>query len=220
MRKDVLHYLSPVEFRSIENWVVELEPLVERNPFLKQVDLVIEGGVGNGRTMAHITKALFPNALYVGMDISEMLSLGRYLRREADEEAIKEVVEANQRPSVQMNGAMFMANCFDYDLIRDIMKKQGRRNPLLASYNAFAALVDKRMNIQEKKSEADLIKIDEIVSSDSPFTAQLHINNDSELWEEENRNGLRDNFHALEEAARNNGWKSERFDVGLLLLRE
>ena len=217
----MLKYLTPEDARKAERWVEPLEPLKGKYPLLAQVDLVIEGGAGTGVTMAHISKRLFPDALYVGTDLSEMVGINKGgLYRSIDERALQEIMRTNEHPSLAMRGAMVLANCFDYDLVRDIAQKTGRQYPLLASYKALQALVDRKMNMWEKKDESDMRSIKDVANMDSPYIGQLHILYGG-LWDDGSpSSAIEEVFYGLEAAAKNSGWLTDRLGDGLLLLRE
>ncbi len=220
MSKDKLGYLSPEEQQSVGVLVAGLESLKERYPSLTQVDLVIEGGVGTGRIMRHIARRFFPNALYVGTDISEMLAGSR--RRQSkgiDENAWQRVLRANEYPDLGVEGAILYGSCFDGELIRDIANKAGRQHVFLASYNALNALIGHDMNPWDKKDEDDIVSIPDIVRSDSPYMGQLHIIA-GDLWgEEEPTTMVESNYRRLELAGQTAGWTTDRIANGLLLLR-
>ncbi len=203
-----LDYLSPTDADSIEEWASDLPPLVARNPRLSSVDLVIEGGVGTGRTMVHMMRRIFPNAVYVGMDVADQLSGGRpYLYRTIDDSALHRILAANETPTLMMEGAMIHASCFDFDLIQDIMWKADRSHPLLATFKSLYSLMHSRERnpFEKKKSEVEIITTEGLVSFDNPFMAQIHIPLNEEL----------------ETAAQQAGWITNRFDfdIGLMILR-
>lgn len=217
MTKEAIGYLTPEQQQSIEGWAGDILPLVEKYPKLKTVNLVIEGGVGTGVTMAHISRRLFPEALYVGTDIAERLMIGNTRQSRAIDEGILSTVQAvNNHPSLGMQGATIHGNCLDAELIRDIMRKKGRQVPLLASYNALNALLDRKMNPWDRKDERDMTTIDDFVSLHTPYISQLHIGAD---WDDEGATSLSFSYYHLEEAAKRLGWITERFDVGLLIIR-
>lgn len=217
MGKEALGYLTPEQQQSIEGWVEGILPLREKHPGLKAVGLVIEGGVGTGVTMAHIARRLFPEALYLGTDLAERLMMGNPRQSRAiDERTLNRVQAANEYPSLGMQGATIYGNCLDTELIQDIMRRTGRQMPLLASYNALNALLDRKMNPWDRKYEGDLTSIDDIVSPNTPYVAQLHMGAD---WDDEGATSLSSRYYRLEEAAKASDWITERFDVGLLMVR-
>ena len=221
MSKDKLGYLSPEEQQVIGNLVADLEPLKERHPSLTQVDLVIEGGVGTGRIMHHITRRSFPNALYVGTDISEIL-VGKKGRKKGsiDDDTWQRVLRANEYADLGIEGAILYGSCFDRELIRDIANKAGRQHVLLTSYNALNALIYPDMNPLDKKDKDDIISIPDMVRlPDSPFVEQLHIIA-GDLWgEEKPTTMIESNYRRLELAGQTAGWTTNRLVNGLLLLR-
>lgn len=206
MSKDILHYLSPGDAGIIEHYAVDLQPLVERNPRLRDIDLIIEGGVGTRRNMVHMMRRIFPQALYIGMDLSEIAGATRpWLRGSIDENALQRIISANEYPSFGMEGAMVKANCWDMDLIVDIMHKTNRTTPLFATYLALEPLREWRdLNIDERKhSDDEVVTAEKLVSMDIPFIAQIHVPTDREL----------------ERKAQQAGWVTDKFDIGLMLLK-
>ena len=71
MGKEAIGYLEPDAQVAIETWVTPILPLLDKYPHLCDLDLVIEGGVGNGVEMAHVIRWLLPQAVYVGTDLVE-----------------------------------------------------------------------------------------------------------------------------------------------------
>lgn len=217
MARETVNYLTEEQQQSIEGWVESILPLIERYPTLQAVDLVIEGGVGTGVTMAHIAKRLFPNAFYVGTDLAERLMIGNSRQsRTIDERALSRACVANNFPSLGMDGATIYGNCLDTELVLDIAEKIQRKTPLLASYNALNALLDRKMNPWDRKYESDMITIEDIMSLASPYVGQIHIGAD---WNDEGATSLSSCYFRLESIAQAVGWTTERFDIGLLLLR-
>ncbi|HCM82446.1 MAG: hypothetical protein UW37_C0031G0005 [Candidatus Gottesmanbacteria bacterium GW2011_GWA2_44_17] len=216
MGKEAIYYLTPEEQQSIEGWVEDILPLVERHPELGTVDLAVEGGVGTGITMPHIARCLFPNALYIGMDIAKsLMRINPRQRGTIDEELLRKAQAASEHPSLTMQGAMIYGNCFDNGLIRDIMKKSGTQTPILMSYYALNALLDRKMNPWDRKDASDMTTIDTMVAPDSPYKAQLHIGTD---WDDNEETSVSSQYYYLEEAAKNAGCTTERLDSGLLIL--
>lgn len=214
-----LGYLTPDQRRSIGNWIADLEPLKDRYPILNRVDLVVEGGVGNGQTMAHIARAFFPRSRYVGMDLAPtlMASKPRQLHH-VDPGALKETLDANDDPTLEMDGAILHANCFDGELVTDIAKQTGAQVPFLVSFNALSALVDRKMNPWDSKGDDDITTLERIVGR-SPYMGQLHMLNDPSLWEDATPlSAIHKNFYDLEAAAIQTRWQTERLDYGLLLI--
>lgn len=222
MGKERIKYLTPKQQQSIENWAVDIGPLWERHPVLNNVDLVIEGGVGNGRTMPHIVRALFPKALYIGIDLSP--TLATYTRswqvKKIHEKALQKVLNANKHPDLEMQEAIIFGNCFDIELIRDIHNKTGCKFPFLVSYNALSSLLDRKMNLWEIKSSEDIYSAEKIVSPESPYVGQLHIIHDYTLLIEDGlETCIKSDYRRLEMAAKNSGWITDRIDYGLLILQ-
>lgn len=215
-----LGYLTPDQRRSIGNWIADLEPLKDRYPILNKVDLIIEGGVGNGQTMAHIARAFFPRSRYVGMDLAPtlMASKPRQLHH-VDSGVLKEILDANDDPTLEMDDAILHANCFDGELVTDIAKQIGAQVPFLASFNALSALVDRKMNPWDSKDDDDITPLEKIVGR-SPYTGQLHMLNDPSLWDDAAPlSAIHKNFYDLEAVAMQTGWQTERLDCGLLLIQ-
>lgn len=212
-------YLSPTERQSVENWVADLEPLKERYPVLNQVDIVIEGGVGTRRTMPHIARRFFPNSLYFGTDLSQMLAGSRRRQRgQIDDDALERALRTNEHPDLGMEGAILLADCFDYALVQDIVRKTGKKVPFLASYNAVPALFDRKMNPTESKESGDLHAMDATLDA-TPYSGQLHIINDAYIWDEGPTDRIRERYFDLETAAQQRGMTTERVDCGLLVLK-
>ncbi len=219
---ETLSYLTPKEIQSVMGWVGEFRPLLERYPLLRQVDLVIEGGIGNGQTMPHIARAMFPHqALWVGTDLSSALAAGRGRFYGAiDEKTLRKILETNQHPDLAMSEAIIWANCFDYSLVQDIMRKTGKSFPFLTSFNALPALLDRKLSHYEgKKESGDVYPLDHVVNKDSPYIGQLHVCNRG-IWNDEGpTNDIEGAYYDLEEAAQKAGWATERTDLSLLVLR-
>lgn len=183
MSTDILQYLSAADRKSITEWASDLGPLIERNPRLQAVDLIIEGGVGTTRTLMHMMRKAFPNALYVGMDTSPMLGAGKVKAEGSiSNTALQSILEANAQPTLEMEGALLQANCWDLDLIRFIAEKTHRSVPMFVQKQALNALTDRKMNLWERKQDASqILTLSNFVSFETPFIAQLHIPRDSEL---------------------------------------
>lgn len=208
--------LTPESQEIIEEWVEALKGIKERHPILSQVDLVVEGGLGNGKTMPHIARSLFPDAVYVATDIYERLVPGkRRLRRKVDEETVGSVVQANEG-SFDLGQAIIHANCFDEALILDLAQKTNSEHPLLVSFNCLFALLDRRKNRWERKRDNDIYSASRIIR-ESPYVGQLHIIN-SYPWEEEQTSHITC-FYYLEAIAQDDGWTTERLNNGLLMVR-
>lgn len=204
-----LYYLDQGDQEIIEELCESIFPFLEKYPSLNQVDLVIEGGFGNGETIPHITKRLFPNALYIGMDLSRGIS-SQYFE---GEKTLEQIQKANQKPTVAMSGAKIRANCFDTELIQKISVATEKKHPLLCSWLALNALLDKKMNPWDKKKKEGLTSIDDMVNKKNPYQAQLHMGVD---WEDEQYDRY---YFQLEEQANQSEWATERLTNGLLLIR-
>lgn len=202
----------------ISEWVQKLQPLKESYPTLATVDLVVEGGVGTGRIMAHVVQRLFPNAVYVGTDISFYLNGGkRRLRSEIDDEILESVLQANQDP-FNPNEAVVFGNCFDVDLIEDFAKKVGAQTPILVSHNGLAALTTKGICHHDKKRSDEIYSISHIISM-TPYIAQLHVSSNEgyQVWAGEDKAEffMFNGYYQLEEEAQKAGYTTERLDNGL-----
>lgn len=217
MWKDLEKAITPEQVGTVEEWVEDILPLTDKYPRLREVDLIIEGGVGGGTTMPQIAQRIFPEALYVGTDIASVLMSSQpRLRGSIDDESLRKVQEANNHPSWGMRAAIVRANCFDEDLIRDILRKTGRHNPFLVTFKALNAIGDRKMNPWERKEEYDIVTADQSLGLDSPYVGQIHM---PEFWEDEPSDSFSSRFHSLEKGAQGRGWATERFDCGLLLLK-
>lgn len=168
--------LTPKEVSAIESWVSILSEHLKKFPELPaSVDLVIEGGVDNGITMPHIIPRLFPNALYVGTDISPLLMVGkRRISKQIDDDSLQALIRANTGVANNLASAVLYANCFDGNLIKDIMRKTGRKVPFLVSFNAIASLADPKISIGRKEPKDD-IPIQQWFNNDLPYIGQLHV---------------------------------------------
>lgn len=218
VEENVLHYLSADNAETITDWASDLKPLIERNPRLSQVDIVFEGGVGTNRTMVHIMRKLFPYALYVGIDVAEGLSQDGRLSESIDKETLQRILDINCHPNMFMEKAMVKANCFDFDLIRDIAEKTGRSVPLLVTYNALYSLMHEteRTPFENKQSKREIVTIEGLTSLENPFIAQIHVISIDNSRVAQIHEVLSEK---LEITAQRAGWKTDRVDIGLLLLR-
>ena len=217
MGKEAIGYLEPDAQVAIETWVTPILPLLDKYPHLCDLDLVIEGGVGNGVEMSHVTRWLLPQAVYVGTDLVEGVAPRMQRQSRSIEPAVlSRVHAANANPTETMDDAIIYANCFDFQLVRDIMTRTGRQLPIFASFNALFALFDRKKNPWDSKTREDVIAMHNAVSPEMPFVAQLHIGVN---WEDEGRTVRSSSYFALETEANKSGWITERFENGLLLLR-
>lgn len=216
MGNEAISYLNRQEQHAVGVWAEGIVPFLEKYPHLQDVDLVVEGGVGTGVTMAHMARFLFPNALYVGTDLARRLVSTPRQFHEVDERALQRIQAANNLPSLGMQGATILANCLDGQLVADIAIKTGKHTPILVSFNALNALTDRKMNPWDKKEDGDVFSIRNLASMDVPYVAQVHT---GAGWEDEGEPKGDTNYHLLEAAAQNAGWTTERFDIGLLMLR-
>ncbi len=174
MGAEAINYLNKQEQHAVGVWAEGIVPFLEKYPRLQEVDLVVEGGVGTGVTMAHMARFLFPNAFYVGTDIAERLVSTPRQSHSVDERALQRMQAANNFPSLGMSGATILANCLDKQLIEDIAAKTDKHTPILVSYNALNALTDRKMNPWDKKYESDIFSITQLASMESPYVAQIH----------------------------------------------
>lgn len=214
--------LTPEDVAAVESWVTPVAERLRRFPELpSSVDLVIEGGVGNGTTMSHIVRRLFPRALYIGTDLSPQLMAGkRRLRGQVDDEILQELVSANSRSARDLEKVVIYANCFDSGLIHDIMRKSGRAIPFLVSYNAIGSLADRKMNMLERKEGEDNIPISRWFAPELPYIGQAHIINYGLDWEIDRPPTIFD--HKMREVAteaEQNGYAVERMDIGVIIVK-
>lgn len=216
---EVLDYLGEDNKQIIEKWASYLEPQLGPLKERHRVDLVIEGGVGSDKFMAHLARRLFPDALWVGTELCPELVRVISTNQQRfsgciDGPTLQEIQRINQFPDFTMKGAIIYGNCFDYSLVKDVAKRAGSVAPLLASFNALPALLD------IKKKEPDRRSVKDVVSLSSPFVGQFHIQEWS-LWSEDPpRDCIQNAYCSLEKAALQTGWTTKRIDSGLLLVRQ
>lgn len=204
-----LYYLSPEEQQLIKDWAKDLFPLLEKYSQLKKTDLVIEGGFGNGITLPHIMRLLFPTAKYVGIDLAR--GFGSYF---SGEESYGKIASANEHPTLAMDKAKINGNCFDLELIQQLVRLSSSQYPVLCSWNALNALFDRKMNPWDSKRSEDRRSPQDVVAENSPYRAQFHMGVD---WED--NSGFSSYYFSLEDKGKEAGWVTERFDNGLLLVR-
>lgn len=213
---------TPETIQAIESWKQVLSPIFERHPVLSQVDLIIEGGVGGGRFMPHLIRALFPQAVYIGTDISEEFaqSLGFHgprLRGTVADSVVRDIIAEHELPTTDREKAMIRANCLDMELVRDLMAKLAKRKVMLVSYNAMGSLQGKEINIWEKKNDGDRLPLNLTTQPDSPYEAMLHlINTEYGAWGSLSMNR---GFFELLDSSQAAGWQIEQFDQGLLAIK-
>lgn len=194
--------------------------LKEKYPILEQVDLVIEGAVGGNRAMAYAAKFLFPDALYVGADLHPLMIPMHKMRLSGsfDPQTFKQVQEANKSDGLFPEGALVCADCFDKDLVQDIMQRGACRFPLLVSIDGLPFLLS-HLNAGDRKPTSDYHSIENILSRKTPFIGQLHVAS-SQLWHDDGpKPGNEGYYYALEESAQAMGWISDRLPNALILLR-
>lgn len=195
-------------------------PLKEKYPILKQVDLVIEGGVGGNRAMAYAAKFLFQRALYIGTDLHPLMIPIHKMRitGSIDPQIFQQVQEANKSDGLFPEGALVCADCFDEGLVRDIMHRSVCRFPLLVSIDGLPFLLS-NLNAGDRKPTSDYHPIKDILSEKTSFIGQLHVAS-SQLWHDDgSKPGSEGYYYALEESAQAMGWISDRLPNALILLR-
>lgn len=226
---EVLTCLSSEQAARVESWVTNLEPVINKYPQLKEIDLVIEAGVWR-REMAHIARALFPNALWVGTELGAVAK--RKITGSIDEVTLQEIVDSNQNPDWEMNGAILNANYLDYSLARDIAEKTGRRK-MFQTFLSFTPCPDS-VSGRVKESTKNRNERKALLSEDNPYLGQLHILGIGHwnLWGEQTLKGpswimdqvsfpdpTQKDILRFEGDAKRNGWLAERMPDGLLLIR-
>jgi len=216
-------YLDQEMQQDAKDWAEGILPLLKKYPQLNDIDCVIEGGKGNGRITAHVAKILFPQALYVGTDLSPSLNRALHLKRlhEAiDPISLQNIMAANKNPSYEMQGATISGSCFDGPLIMDILKKTGRNHPLLITKNALSAILGREVDPGERKKDEDKIGLDTLINNPNLYEAQIHI---GIFWDDTpaGTDNVSDRFYWLENAAvSQDKWITEKFDCGLFLLQK
>ncbi len=217
---DSEHYTSHA---SAEAWANYLRPFV-KSTGLDQADLIIEGGIGTNHLMAHVSRELFPQAIYIGTDISEAFvdRFGR-VRGRIDDPTLERVERANG-PKFNPLEASVAANCLDANIINDIKRKTGSSFPILVSYNALVALADKKATPWERKHEDDRIALEHALST-TPYQAQLHVNgiDFAGFWSSESQwqgTIFTETFSRLEKAGKAMGWMTQQLPMGLLVTRK
>lgn len=215
----IRQYLNKGEVASVEEWARPVLSLIERNPLLRQVNLVVEGGIGRGQTMPHVVRKLFPDALYVGMDLSRFMFSVRRYTGSVDTGTIDGIIYANQHPSIPMKGAIIRANCFDTTLVDDIAKKTDRDIPMFASWRALNAFLNEGLSAHEDKRREDETSLEDIVSPVSPFRVQLYLAEYpfEETGDEQERYLFA--YRELETLAKQGGWITDKEENWLLLIR-
>lgn len=220
MGKEAVAYLDVGIQEIVAEYVADVVPHVERHPKLQQTDLVIEGGVGNGIIAYHISRWLFPAALYAGTDIADAF-LGRQprLRGEIPIATVQDLTEASLHPHVDMRGETTLyANCFDRALIANLSQIAERQNPTLITFNALPAILNHKANPWDRKDRKDIVGYRSVVDRPGPYHAQVHFGMD---WQyEDPQNAIGRPYCDLEAEAQSAGWTVERFSYGLILVDE
>lgn len=216
--------LTPKEISAVQSWVNSLGEHLNKFPMLSaSVDLVIEAGIGNGITLPHIVRRLFPNALYVGTDISPQLMFRlrkRRIRNQIDNESIQEIIRANAGTAKLLEAAVIYANCFDGNLVNDIMRKTERSVPLLVSFNAIGSLTDRKINMDERKEQRDNISVDHWFYPDLPYIGQMHVINYILDWQTPHPPTIFDSsMREVLTHAQLNHYAVEQMDMGLLVVK-
>lgn len=124
------------------------------------------------------------------MDLSKTLETPVY-RSIIDLETVEKIIRGNQNSIPTFSDSVIRANCFDYDLVKDIGRKAGRRYPLLVSMNALFALESNvAISKYELKEEKDRYSYDHWFSEHSNYVGHLHLFNSSLRWEDVNTNKM------------------------------
>lgn len=218
---DVFYCDQEYSYFPTEAWGDYLKPLIAENG-VRDSDLVIEGGIGLGATMPDIAKGIFPDALYIGTDISEAY-VNRFGRtgKSITNQTLNKVTEANQG-EFNLKEARIAGNCLDADLINDILVKSGKSKPVLVSMNAMAALFGNKSTPDERKRNEDIFGYEEFLGS-TPYRAQLHLLGLDfvDFWNGNEYSSTRicTPFFRLEEAARALGWKTQQLPIGLFIAK-
>jgi len=186
-----------------EDYIKQIKSFIEGHG-LNAVDLVIEGGVGNGTLMREIVKEVWPQALYLGTDISPALMAGKpRLKGQLTEQALEQITNP-----AKAEDQILYANCFDGELIRDIMNKTGRQIPILVSLDALYSLLARDLNLWEHKRGDDMVTVKQMLSPNTPYVAQFHL---GVVWKDEGRTSLSGSYFILEREAQRLGWEVARF---------
>lgn len=189
----------------IKNFTDQINNLLEKYPMLKDSGLVVEGGVGHGTKMRNVVSSTFPKAFYVGVELCS-----------PETESIEKVLPQKYLEGI-LNGqsSVLLANCFDYDLIKDIMTKTRSGNPILFSVNALGAL-DSPFLPGDFSKRGDYVNPLEWFINNVPYIAHIHLFRDSEgEWKETKEIYAGQTIRS----AQKNGWIIEDLPSGIAVIR-
>lgn len=206
--------LNPEEVSAIESWTSLLTPTLEQYPILSQVDLIVEGGAGIGVTMPQIMHRLWPQAFFVGTDLSQFYAVSHRLpshQGHVTDATIQRLMTANANWQKFMIGATIHADCFDFALVRDLTARVGASTPMLVSFDAIGHLRDNMRVKSQRRSVADWF-------NDSQYVAQLHLASYGIDWHN-GRSALDQTFRKIEESAAGRGYAVSKFPTGILVVK-
>jgi hypothetical protein len=192
----------------IQEWVdVVIQPILKDHPELNAADLIIEGGVGSGSTMADIIKVAFPNARYIGMDV--IPGFGNELITTRLPDDLFQDILSNGTETSEIR-----ADCFDLELVRDIAQKTGSKFPVLVSFNALYALLHGQ-NCRHRPESG------QITGEDSPYTAQIHLTHqflDLTIPEKE-ITSIEEPFLTIGKSATHSHYRVSQYDHGIVVVK-
>ena len=189
---------NPEELTLMDSLVNQIELVKDKYPILSLVDMVVEGGVGQEKLMREVVRETFPQALYVGMDLSETLRTPFY-RSMIDLETVSKIIKRNQNSIPTFGDYEIRANCFDYGLVQDMLAKAEKKYPLLVSMNGLFALESNvAISPYELKEEKDKYSYDHWFSEQSPYVAHLHLYNSPLRWKDRHTNEMMLNWPWIE----------------------
>lgn len=205
---------------AINSYLKDVVYIKEKFSDLKKVDLIVEGGVGTGELWSLVSLTLFPNSFWVGTNLTLMDSKKRKLNEipQEDFNVLKNINNEKQWNYDSVSKSTIFGNCFDNQLINEIIHKTGVKYPILTSFNALYALFSRDLgHFEGKKDSRDIVSVRNALTN-SPYKAQLHMIN-RYIWEEPNNNVLTKIFHEFEETAKELEYTTERLSRGILILK-
>lgn len=193
----------------IDTFASQIRLLKSQAPSLQDIDLVVEGGVGTGLSMNRVIRNAFPQSLYLGM---ELLAPG---------ESVEKVIPETSVWAMKHNfPRTVLANCFDNDLIRDMMAKTDTKKPLLFSVNALAAL-DSYWLPGDCQKRGEYVPIEEWFSNSVPYVAHIHLERNEDIWrsvrEQDDVFGI--HFKEVAQEATSHGWQVFTLNSGFAVVR-